>query len=38
MIERALKSNNGNRTRAAHQLGVSRWGMIQKIKTYQIDA
>jgi DNA-binding NtrC family response regulator len=38
MIERALKSNNGNRTRAARQLGVSRWGMVQKIKTYEIDA
>ncbi len=37
MISRALKRNNGNRTRAARELGVSRWGMVQKIKLYEIE-
>jgi len=38
MIARALERNGGNRTRAAAELGVSRWGLVQKIKTYEIDA
>ena len=38
MIERALKGTSGNRTRAARQLGISRWGMVQKIKAYGIEA
>lgn len=37
MIVRALQCSNGNRTRAARELGVSRWGMVQKIKLYAIE-
>ena len=37
MIVRALQRSNGNRTRAARELGVSRWGMVQKIKLYVIE-
>lgn len=37
MIVRALQRSNGNRTRAARELGVSRWGMVQKIKLYAIE-
>ena len=37
MIVRALQRSNGNRTRAARELGVSRWGMVQKIKLYSIE-
>ena len=38
MIVQALEQNGGNRTRAAAELGVSRWGLVQKIKSYAIDA
>jgi len=38
MIAGALQRCSGNRTRAAQELGVSRWGLVQKIKTYGIDA
>ena len=37
MIITALEENDGNRTRAAEALGMSRWGLVQKIKTYEID-
>lgn len=36
MIERALIANNGNRTRAAKQLGLSRRTVIRKIEKYGI--
>ena len=38
MIAEALQRCDSNRTRAARELGVSRWGLVQKIKTYEIDA
>ena len=38
MIVDALSRNDGNRTRAAEELGMSRWGLVQKIKTYEIEA
>ena len=37
MILQALKETDGNRTRAAEGLGMSRWGLVQKIKGYEID-
>ncbi len=37
MITEALKRHNGNRTHAAGDLGVSRWGLVQKIKIYEIE-
>ena len=37
MIITALEENDGNRTRAAEELGMSRWGLVQKIKAYEID-
>ena len=37
MIDQALKRHHGNRTRAAEELGMSRWGMVQKIKSYGIE-
>jgi DNA-binding NtrC family response regulator len=33
-IERALRHHRGNRTRAAHELGISRATLINKIKVY----
>lgn len=33
-IEKALSDNNGNRTRAAEMLGISRRGLLYKIKEY----
>ena len=38
MILQALEENDGNRTRAAEALGMSRWGLVQKVKAYEIDA
>ena len=38
MIEDALTRHDGNRTHAAEELQVSRWGLVQKIKTYGIEA
>ena len=38
MILQALAENDGNRTRAAEALGMSRWGLVQKIKAYDIDS
>ncbi len=35
-IERTLRHHNGNRTRAAHELGISRATLINKIKRYAI--
>ncbi len=37
-IERTLKHHNGNRTRAAIELGISRATLINKIKRYSISA
>ena len=37
MITAALERHGGNRTRAAEELEVSRWGLVQKIKTYEIE-
>ena len=36
-IEKTLKFHGGNRTRAAHELGISRATLINKIKVYQLD-
>ena len=36
-IERALRHHDGNRTRAAVELGISRATLINKIKTYGLD-
>jgi DNA-binding NtrC family response regulator len=36
-IERTLRHHNGNRTRAAHELGISRATLINKIKRYSIQ-
>ena len=33
-IEKALSDNDGNRTRAAEKLGISRRGLLYKIKEY----
>jgi Nif-specific regulatory protein len=37
MITRALQETKGNRTRAAKQVGLTRQGLINKIKRYKID-
>ena len=37
MIDQALIRQRGNRTKAALELGMSRWGMVQKIKVYGIE-
>jgi two-component system response regulator HydG len=37
MIYACLKRNNGNRTRAAEQLGISRRTLQRKLKEYQMD-
>ena len=37
LIAQAPKRHNGNRTHAAADLEMSRWGLVQKIKTYQIS-
>ena len=37
MMVDALARNDGNRTRAAEELGMSRWGLVQKIKSYEIE-
>jgi DNA-binding NtrC family response regulator len=36
-IERTLRAHRGNRTRAAHELGISRATLINKIKAYRLD-
>ena len=36
-IEKTLKFHNGNRTRAAQELGISRATLINKIKVYALD-
>lgn len=36
-IERALRHHNGNRTRAARDLGISRATLINKIRVYALD-
>ena len=37
-IERILKSTNGNKTKAAEILGISRKSLWEKIKAYKIEA
>ena len=37
MIYAALKKNDGNRTLAAHQLGISRRTLQRKLKEYRVD-
>ena len=37
MIISALKANNGNRTKAAEQLGISRRTFHRKLNHYEID-
>lgn len=37
-IERTLRTHDGNRTRAAKELGISRATLIKKIKFYGVDA
>ena len=37
-IERTLKVHGGNRTRASRELGISRATLINKIKTFALDA
>ncbi len=37
MIIEALRRCKGNRTHAARALGVSRWGLVQKIEKYRIE-
>ena len=32
-IKKALKKHNGNRTKAAEELGISRWGLIKMMKS-----
>jgi DNA-binding NtrC family response regulator len=36
-IEKTLRFHGGNRTRAAHELGISRATLINKIKVYGLD-
>jgi two-component system NtrC family response regulator len=36
MIAEALKRHKNNRTHAARALGISRWGLVQKIQKYEI--
>jgi DNA-binding NtrC family response regulator len=36
-IERTLRHHSGNRTRAAHELGISRATLINKIKAYSLN-
>jgi transcriptional regulator with PAS, ATPase and Fis domain len=37
MVSRALKNSNGNRTKAAENLGLSRRGLINKIERYELE-
>jgi two-component system response regulator HupR/HoxA len=37
MLESALKTHNGNRTRAAAALGLSRLGLLKKIRRYRLE-
>ncbi|MBI2950861.1 sigma-54-dependent Fis family transcriptional regulator [bacterium] len=37
MLVEALRRCKGNRTHAARALGVSRWGLVQKIEKYRIE-
>ena len=37
MIAAALERHQGNRTHAAEELQVSRWGLVQKIKSYGLE-
>ena len=38
MITAALERHEGNRTRASEELQVSRWGLVQKIKSYGLES
>jgi transcriptional regulator of acetoin/glycerol metabolism len=37
-MERTLRAHEGNRTRAARELGISRATLIKKIKDYNLEA
>ncbi|MBD3178461.1 MAG: hypothetical protein GF417_02095 [Candidatus Latescibacteria bacterium] len=37
MIKNALESCRGNRTRSARHLGISRQGLLNKIKRYELE-
>lgn len=38
LITQTLERRQGNRTHAAEELGMSRWGLVQKIKEYGLGA
>jgi len=38
LIAGALERHQGNRTHAAEELGMSRWGLVQKIRDYGLEA
>jgi len=37
LVEKALRKTEGNRSRAARLLGISRRGLLNKISRYSID-
>jgi two-component system response regulator HupR/HoxA len=38
MVAEALKKTGGNRSRASNQLGITRQGLLNKIKRYKIES
>jgi transcriptional regulator with PAS, ATPase and Fis domain len=38
MIQDAFKRCNGNKTHMAKQLGITRWTLLQRLKTYNIPS
>lgn len=36
-IEKALKKHNGNKTKTAEELGISRWGLVKMIKFLKME-
>jgi transcriptional regulator with PAS, ATPase and Fis domain len=38
MVSEALKKTGGNRSRASNQLGITRQGLLNKIKRYKIES
>ena len=37
LIKKSFKRHNGNKTRMADELGISRWTLLQKMRAYGID-